>query len=76
MATGISYRDESGLTSRANGALLQIDLILNHRPGLTSPVRLALIAEVLKGEPILTDMSVGAIRARQEAGEARQRQIA
>jgi hypothetical protein len=57
------YTDRAGIDSRANSALTRIDLISNmvHLP---SAVRLALIAEVMAGEPIMTDESPAAHEVR------------
>jgi hypothetical protein len=50
----MSYTDRAGIDSRASSALGRIDRIsaMTHYP---SAVRLVLIAEVMAGEPILTD---------------------
>ena len=61
-----SYRDAPGLTNRANSAMLRIEMIIA-RTNIPSATRLALIATVMQGEPILTDGSVGAISARKDA---------
>jgi hypothetical protein len=57
------YKDRAGIDSRANSALTSIDLIsaMTHLP---SAVRLALIAEILAGEPIMTDESPAAHEVR------------
>jgi hypothetical protein len=54
MAYVSGYTDRAGIENRANGALLRIDRIsaMTHYP---SAVRLVLIAQVMAGEPILTD---------------------
>lgn len=48
------YTDRAGIDNRANSALSRIDRIsaMTHYP---SAVRLVLIAQVMAGEPILTD---------------------
>jgi hypothetical protein len=65
----MGYTDRAGIDSRANSALCRIELILADRA--TAPaVRLALIAEVMAGEPILTDTGSPAaftVRAELEA---------
>jgi hypothetical protein len=48
------YTDRAGIDNRANSALLRIERItaMTHYP---SAVRLVLVAQVMAGEPILTD---------------------
>jgi hypothetical protein len=50
------YTDRAGIDNRASSALLRIERIIGmtHYP---SAVRLALVARVMAGEPILTDTS-------------------
>ena len=50
----MGYTDRVGIDSRANSALLRVERILamTHYP---SAVRLVLVAQVMAGEPILTD---------------------
>lgn len=64
--TAPSYRDYPGLTSRANSAMLRIESIIGRR-NVPSAARLALIAEVMASEPILSDPSTAAHVARREA---------
>lgn len=64
--TAPSYRDLPGLTSRANSAMIRIDMIMA-RTDVSSAARLALIAGVMVGEPVLTDSSTAAHIARREA---------
>lgn len=67
-----SYRDLPGLTSRANSALCRIEQISND-VSLDPGVRLVLIAEVMRDEPVLTDGSTAAyvVRAQAEQHKAR-----
>lgn len=57
------YTDRAGIDSRANSALGRIDRIsaMTHYP---SAVRLALIAQVMAGEPVLTDTAPAAYEVR------------
>jgi hypothetical protein len=48
------YTDRAGIDARANSALFTIQHIID-RTHVPSAVRLALIAQVMAGEPILTD---------------------
>jgi hypothetical protein len=50
----MGYTDRAGIDSRADSALLRIERIIGmlHYP---SAVRLVLVAQVMAGEPILTD---------------------
>lgn len=50
----MGYTDRAGIDSRANSALLCIDMIqeMKHVP---AAVRLVLVAEIMAHEPILTD---------------------
>jgi hypothetical protein len=59
------YRDMAGITSRANSACLRIaDIIADvHVP---PAVRLAQVAQVMAGEPILTDTCPAAYAVRAE----------
>ena len=59
MAFVSHYTDRAGIDSRANSAMTQIEIIIamTHIP---SAVRLVWIAEVMAGEPILTDPSPAA----------------
>lgn len=61
-----SYLDLPGLTSRANSAMLRIEMIMA-RTDVSSAARLALIAGVMVNEPVLTDGSTAAHIARREA---------
>lgn len=62
------YTDRAGIDNRANSALGQITMIAGSTD-IPSAVRLALIAEVMAGEPILTDtQSPAAHTVRAEAG--------
>lgn len=65
-AVGHSYRDSPGLTNRANSAMLRIEMIMA-RKDVSAAARLVLIAEVMAGEPVLTDGSTAAFGARREA---------
>jgi hypothetical protein len=65
MATS-TYRDLPGLTNRANSAMIRISMIME-RTDVSSAARLALIAHVMAGEPVLTDGSTAAHIARREA---------
>lgn len=67
---GNGYRDRSGIDNRANSALLRIEAIVTDL-GIPSAVRLALIAEIMGEEPILTDPSPAARTVRQEIEERR-----
>ena len=49
------YTDRAGIDNRANGALLRIERIIAMRNEYPSAVRLVLVAQVMAGEPILTD---------------------
>lgn len=69
-ATGGGYRDRAGIDSRANSALLGIEAIIGDR-SVPSAVRLALIAEIMREEPILTDPSPAARSVRREITERR-----
>lgn len=69
-ATGDGYRDRAGIDSRANSALLGIEAIIEDR-SVPSAVRLALIAEIMAEEPILTDGSPAARSVRREIEERR-----
>ncbi len=60
------YTDDAGVTNRANSALLRIEHIMDQRH-VPSAVRLVWIAQVMKDEPILTDGSSSAFRARRDA---------
>ena len=60
------YKDAPGLTNRANSAMIRIEMIMA-RTNVPSAARLALIATVMQDEPVLTDGSVAAIRARKDA---------
>lgn len=64
--TAHSYRDTPGITNRANSAMLRIERIIGDTR-IPSMARLALIAEVMAGEPVLTDGSTAAHVARHEA---------
>ena len=64
--TSYGYKDATGLTNRANSAMIRIEMIMA-RTNVPSSARLALIATVMQAEPVLTDGSVGAIRARKDA---------
>jgi hypothetical protein len=59
----MGYTDDAGLTCRANSALGRITDVVEswHIP---SSVRLVMIAEIMAGEPILTDESSAAYGAR------------
>jgi hypothetical protein len=73
----MAYTDEAGLRSRADSAMLRIGAIIQ-RVELDSGARLALIATVMEEEPILTDPSPAAIKARTNAarrGEYRKREV-
>lgn len=61
-----SFRGEPGLTARADGALLHVELILADR-SIPSAARLALIAARLREEPVLECESPAAGRARRSA---------
>jgi len=61
-----SYKEALGLTNRANSALLKIERILERRD-IPSATRLALVAQTMKSEPILTDDGPGAVVACREA---------
>jgi hypothetical protein len=50
----MGYTDRAGIDARANSALFTIGHIIS-RTHVPSAVRLALIAQVMEGEPILTD---------------------
>jgi hypothetical protein len=50
----MGYTDRAGIDSRANSALLRVDSVI-HDYEIPSAVRLALVAEIMAGEPILTD---------------------
>ena len=63
-----SYINEASATNRANSAILRIDHII-HAVSIPSSARLALIAEIMLSEPILSDTGVGAIKARREAAK-------
>lgn len=69
-STGGGYRDRAGIDSRANSALLGIEAIIGDR-SVPSAVRLALIAEIIAEEPILTDGSPAARSVRREITERR-----
>jgi hypothetical protein len=68
MATASGYRDRAGIDSRANSAMIQIDLIsaMVHIP---SAVRLVWIAEIMANEPILTDGAPASYAVRRQAAE-------
>ncbi len=59
------YTDYAGITNRANSALLRINEI-SQSISIPPAVRLAMIAEVMAGEPILTDQSPAAFTVRAE----------
>lgn len=61
-----SYTDLPGLTSRANSAMIRIEMIVA-RTDVSSAARLALIAGVMESEPVLTCPSTAAHIARREA---------
>jgi len=62
----MGYTDRAGIDSRANSALCRAELIINdcHVP---AAVRLVRLAELMAGEPILTDTSSAAYSVRAEA---------
>lgn len=64
--TAHSYPDSAGLDNRANSALIEIEAIMDDR-SIPSAVRLVLIAQRMEQEPVLTDQSTGAFRARRNA---------
>lgn len=61
----MGYRDRAGIDSRANSALLRIDRISND-VSMPPAVRLAMVAEIIAAEPILTDNSPAAYSVRSE----------
>lgn len=61
----MGYTDRAGIDSRANSALLRIDRISND-VRIPSAVRLAMIAEIMADEPIITDTSPAAYEVREE----------
>lgn len=67
------YTDRAGIDNRANSALCRIGMI-SANVHLPSAVRLALIAEVMAGEPILTDKAPAAYEVRALAVAVRPRQ--
>ena len=68
MAFVSRYRDRAGIDSRANSALLRIGIVspMWHIP---SAVRLVWIAEIMAGEPILTDDAPASHTVRELAAE-------
>ncbi len=52
----MGYTDRAGIDSRANSAMITIDMI-SAMVNIPPAVRLVWIAEVMAGEPILTDCS-------------------
>lgn len=68
--TAHGYRDRAGIDSRADSALLSIESIMEDR-SIPSAVRLALIAEIMDSEPILTDGSPAAHSVRREIAAKR-----
>lgn len=61
-----SYTDLPGLTSRANSAMIRIEMIMA-RTDVSAAARLALIAAVMESEPVLYCPSTAAHIARREA---------
>ncbi len=59
------YRDRAGIDNRANSALLRIDAVTSAYT-IPAAVRLAMIAEIMACEPILTDDSPAAYTVRAE----------
>ena len=59
------YRDRAGIDSRANSALLRIDAV-SCAYTIPAAVRLAMIADIMESEPILTDGSPAAYSVRDE----------
>ena len=57
------YTDRAGIDSRANSALLTIESIVANRT-IPAAVRLALVAQVMAMEPILTDQSPASFTVR------------
>lgn len=67
---GGGYRDRAGIDNRANSALLGIERIISDR-SVPAAVRLALVAEIMAEEPVLTDPSPAARTVRREVKERR-----
>lgn len=71
---GPSYRDSPGLVNRANSALITIERIAADR-SIPSEIRLVLIAQRMAQEPVLTDDSTAAARARRDAARWHARRV-
>lgn len=64
------YADRAGIDSRANSALLRASMIID-ACHVAPAVRLLQLAELMIGEPILTDQSPAAYGVRREAATLR-----
>lgn len=62
----MGYTDRAGIDSRANSALGRAELIITDW-NVPPAVRLVQLAELMAGEPILTDDSPAAHAVREEA---------
>lgn len=61
----MGYTDRAGIDSRANSAMIRIDAI-SQDVYVPAAIRLVMIAEIMAGEPILTDDSPAAHSVRSE----------